>query len=76
MTSAPETTAALNTLERRVRGEYLEMPGQRLTIEQAARLWGVDERVGADVLTRLVETGFLSHVGPYYFRADLGRFSA
>jgi hypothetical protein len=75
MTSAPATTAALNSLERRVRGEYLEMPGQRLTIEQASRLWGVDERIGAEVLNHLVDAGFLSHVAPYYFRADLGRLS-
>ena len=54
-------------------GEYLEMPGQRLTTEQASRLWGVDERVSAAVLDRLVEARFLKHVGPYYFRADLGR---
>ena len=27
---------------RRVQGEYLEMPGLRLTTAQAQRLWGLD----------------------------------
>ena len=73
MTGTAETTVLPTGLEARVRGEYLEMPGQRLTTEQASRLWGVDERVSAAVLDRLVEARFLKHVGPYYFRADLGR---
>lgn len=59
-------------LEARVRGEYLEMPGHRLTVAQAMRLWGVDEESGASVLERLVDDGFLRRAGPYYFRADLG----
>lgn len=66
----------IGTLESRVRGEYLEMPGHRLTIAQAMRLWGVDEELGAHVLERLVRDGFLRRAGPYYFRADLGRPAA
>jgi hypothetical protein len=30
---------------RRVQGEYIEMPGLRLTIAQAQRLWGLDRAV-------------------------------
>lgn len=43
----------------RVRGEYLEMPGLRLTLEQAARLWHMDAAICAAVLMRLVADRFL-----------------
>ena len=44
----------------RVRGEYLEMPGLRLTLAQARRLWAVDEATCGQVLQRLAETNFLA----------------
>ena len=62
----------IRNLEARVQGEYLEMPGQRLTVLQASKLWDVDEKVAGAVLERLVQQRFLRHVGPYYFRSDLG----
>lgn len=43
----------------RIRGEYLEMPGLRLTAAQARRLWGLDEPTCSQLLQRLVETKFL-----------------
>ena len=43
----------------RIRGEYLEMPGLRLTLLQAQRLCGVDPAVCQRVIDALVETGFL-----------------
>ena len=43
----------------RVRGEYLEMPGLRLTPEQAKRLFGVERMLGKTVLDALVEAKFL-----------------
>ncbi len=44
---------------RRVRGEYNEMPGLRLTPAQAQRLWGL-ERADCDALLgALVESKFL-----------------
>ena len=48
------------TLVQRVRGEFMEMPGLRLTPTQAARLWAVDRLTSAHVLDRLVAIGFLS----------------
>ena len=33
---------ALTETVRRVRAEFLEMPGLKLTVQQAQRLWGVD----------------------------------
>jgi hypothetical protein len=43
----------------RVQGEYHEMPGLKLTQAQAQRLWGLDDRTCALVLTALVEQQFL-----------------
>jgi hypothetical protein len=43
----------------RVREEFREMPGLRLTPAQATRLWGLEERTCATVIDRLVETSFL-----------------
>ena len=44
---------------RRVQGEYIEMPGLRLTIAQAQRLWGLDRSVCDSLLGALVEAKFL-----------------
>jgi hypothetical protein len=44
----------------RIRGEYLEMPGLRLTRPQARRLWGLDEHTSDRLLTMLVERKFLT----------------
>jgi len=43
----------------RVRGEFLEMPGLRLTESQAQRLWGLDATECRAVLAVLVTEGFL-----------------
>jgi hypothetical protein len=43
----------------RIRAEYLEMPGLRLTQEQVERLCGVDHGVCEAVLATLVESNFL-----------------
>ncbi len=43
----------------RIRGEYLEMPGLRLTVAQAERLCGVEQTLCRAVLDALVDAGFL-----------------
>jgi hypothetical protein len=51
-----------NTAEellRRVRCEFLEMPGLRLTESQAGKLWGLDKASCSEMLTALVATRFL-----------------
>jgi hypothetical protein len=48
-----------NALVTRIRGEYLEMPGLRLTLEQAKRLFGVERALCKRVLDALVEAKFL-----------------
>ena len=40
----------------RIRAEYLEMPGMRLSIEQVQRLCGIDEGVCKSVMDSLVAT--------------------
>jgi hypothetical protein len=44
---------------RRVRGEFLEMPGLRLTEPQARRLWALEPSLCSAVLSELVDNGFL-----------------
>ena len=48
-----------NALLTRIRAEYLEMPGLRLTLEEAQRLCGVERALCQGVLDALVETQFL-----------------
>ena len=43
----------------RIKGEYLEMPGLALTLQQAQRLWALDGQTCEAALFRLVQTGFL-----------------
>jgi hypothetical protein len=43
----------------RVRGEFIEMPGLQLTMEQAARLWGMDMTACRQIIDALVESSFL-----------------
>jgi hypothetical protein len=47
-------------LVRRVRGEFLEMPGLRLNVPQAQRLWGLAASRCEAVLDALVELGVLA----------------
>jgi hypothetical protein len=52
---APATEDAL----RRVKGEFLEMPGLRLTEAQARRLWGLEASACSALLGALVDAKFL-----------------
>jgi hypothetical protein len=49
----------ITRLFHRVRSEFLEMPGLRLTPAQAARLWAVDRRTSQQILDGLTVAGFL-----------------
>jgi hypothetical protein len=49
----------VNLLVNRVRNEFLEMPGLRLTSRQAARLWGLDASACDHVIDVLVRSAFL-----------------
>ena len=49
-----------NHLFERIRGEFAEMPGLRLTVRQAQRLWDLDAPTCRNLLDALVSTGFLN----------------
>lgn len=55
ITTKPADGGLLN----RVIGEYREMPGLALTIEQACRLWNCDNGTCEQVLGALIERGVL-----------------
>ncbi len=44
----------------RIQGEYIEMPGLRLTAAQAQRLWGLERDVCVALLGALVDAKFLA----------------
>ncbi|HEY0872880.1 MAG TPA: hypothetical protein VGD94_05360 [Vicinamibacterales bacterium] len=52
----PDVSAAL---ARRIRAEFLEMPGLKLTLPQAARVFGADAAAVKPVLDQLRDEGFL-----------------
>jgi hypothetical protein len=49
----------LHNVVERVRCEFLEMPGLRLTLPQAARLWGLDLPSCEAVMDVLIRNEFL-----------------
>jgi hypothetical protein len=67
-TAAPRPPEALSPLAMRVRGEYKEMPGLRLTVSQAARLFSVAPDIAHDVLHELRRASILT-------RSDDGAFA-
>ena len=56
----PTKNLGIQDVVRRVRGEFLEMPGLRLTPQQARRLWRLDETECRAVLGALVDARFLA----------------
>ena len=67
----------ISELIHRIQGEFLEMPGLRLTGAQARRLWGLDPSTCSGVLAALVDADFLTRTrdGAYVRRGagDLRR---
>ncbi len=58
-------------IQRRIKGEYLEMPGLILSVVQAQRLWGLDQRSCERHLGALVNARFLRRtIDGRYVRAD------
>lgn len=63
----------LDSLVTRIRGEYQEMPGLRLTFAQACRLWHLDAPTCHAVLEQLVDDRFLRRTpeGAYVAFSDI-----
>ena len=57
MKSEPART--IDDVLSRVQGEFLEMPGLRLTEPQARRLWGLDAASCSALLEALIDAKFL-----------------
>jgi hypothetical protein len=65
---------AISDVLQRVQGEYIEMPGLRLTTAQAQRLWGLDQAACDALLGALVDAKFLFRTRDGSFmRSDHGR---
>jgi hypothetical protein len=62
-------TSLPDSLVARARGEYLEMPGLRLTVAQACRLWQLDIVLCAKLFDHLVSEGFLLQTGTGFYIA-------
>jgi hypothetical protein len=60
----------------RIWSEFHTMPGLRLTQDQACRLIGGAKTEVVEALQALVDAGVLRQIGPYYVRADFGRYTA
>lgn len=59
----------------RIRMEYVEMPGLRLTSQQAGRLWNLDQAACEEILATLVQELFLSRTSDgAYLRRDTGLY--
>ena len=65
-----ESSSGIQDVVRRIRGEFLEMPGLRLTAEQARRLWRLDETACEEVLGALVDARFLARTRDGAFIRD------
>jgi DNA-binding IclR family transcriptional regulator len=59
-------------LTRRILAEFREMPGTRLTVAQAARLWAIEGSEAARALERLESAGVLKQTsqGAYLLRSQ------
>jgi hypothetical protein len=58
---------------RRIRAEFVEMPGMRLTRAQIGRLWGLDRATCDRLIDALIGAGFLKRTAKdVYARADHG----
>ncbi len=59
-------------LTQRIREEFEEAPGLRVTVSEAARFWGLDEPTCEQVLARLFAAGFLSRGSDRRYRQASG----
>jgi hypothetical protein len=57
--SKTHTTGTMEQMLRRIQCEFLEMPGLRLTLAQAERLWNLDALVCESLLSALIDVQFL-----------------
>jgi len=71
--AVPSASQRNSDLKRRLLAEFAEMPGLRLTLPQASRLFNLEPAQCQDVLSELVRSGELSREGQVFVRAGAGR---
>ncbi len=75
-TPDPPVSRDEDTLQKRIQAEFREMPGLRLTVAQAARLFSVEPRRCERILDDLVDAGRLACDGQAFAASERGRRSA
>jgi hypothetical protein len=60
MSTDVDMRTTFDRLKARVKGEYVEMPGLRLSIDEASRLWNLEMGVSDTILRELADRGFLT----------------
>jgi DNA-binding IclR family transcriptional regulator len=65
--ASAEQTSTIRALQL-LKSEYLEMPGLRLTVQQASRLLALDVDKTQPLLEALVDTGFLRRTPTGFMR--------
>lgn len=70
---ATPSTCQDEPLQIRIRAEFVEMPGLKLTLPQASRLFNLEPVACENVLGGLVRDGDLSRDGTAFVRAGSGR---
>jgi hypothetical protein len=70
MTSNADQAAelVLMKLAQRIREEFEEAPGLRITVPEGSRFWGLEEKTCGEVLARLLATGFLARSADERYR--------
>jgi hypothetical protein len=66
--ASPNADTSIDLLVERIRAEYIEQPGLRLTEAQASRLWRLDEQQCRHCLSELTGADFLK-------RSEDGRYA-
>ena len=64
----PPVEAVSINLVQRIREEFEEAPGFRVSLREASRFWGLDETTCDVVLHQLVAVGFLTRGGDGRYR--------
>ena len=70
-TVATDAISNVDFLVARVRSEYAEMPGLRITLAQACRLWQLDVSMCEMLLDQLVREGFLHQTNSGFYIASV-----
>ena len=76
VTRTPDPAQTDRALRAQIRAEYLEMPGMRLSLPQAARLFNLEPTHCARLLNALVADGGLWTNGREVFGSNVRRRSA